>query len=377
MKSATTSWCPFCPENLTLTQVGIVVAVLTLSFLMRRIFIFCIFWFVKKRGKETDSEIIKGIIATLSGPLSLIFIITGIYITEEILDFPESVDKIMARIAESMVTFSLFWALYLAVQHFTSTVIQLWSKAGASISREIEHFIVLILKTIIMGIGAISILQCWNVNVAALLGGFGIITAAVAFASQDTIANFFGSVTVFMDGTFKVGDWIRTPDLEGIVEHIGIRTTSVRRKDKALVVIPNVKLANAAVINFSQMTSREVSWKVGLALETTAVQLNNIVTKFRDYLEKNPDIETDPKKVTTLIFVDGINQSAFDVLLTFFTKATDSATYMQVKQDCLLAFREIVENEGAQLVSPEQFLRLVLPQTSDSTSLKDKKKIDS
>lgn len=362
MKHAATSWCRFCPENLTLKQVGVVIAILTISFLMRRVFIFCIVWFVKRRGKRRDSEVVKGIIATLSGPLSLAFIITGIYISEEFLDFSDSVDRLMAHIAESLVIFSVFWAFYLAVQHFTPTVVRMWSKSGAIISQEIEHFIVLVLKIIIIGIGMITILQCWDVNVAALLGGFGIITAAVAFASQDTIANFFGSVTVFMDGTFKVGDWIRTADLEGIVEHIGVRTTSVRRKDKAVVVIPNVKLANAAVINFSQMTNRQVNWKVGVALETTALQLNNIVTKFRDYLEKNPNIETNPKKVTTLIFVDEINQCAFDILLIFYTKATDAATYMQVKQDCLLAFREIVENEGAQLVSPERFLKSLLPQ---------------
>lgn len=73
---------------------------------------------------------------------------------------------------------------------------------------------------------------------------------AVALGAQDLIKNMLVGLTIFMDRIFEKGNWIQSPDVEGIVEEIGFRATKIRRFDKALVTISNSKLTGEAVINF-------------------------------------------------------------------------------------------------------------------------------
>ena len=75
-------------------------------------------------------------------------------------------------------------------------------------------------------------------NVAAVLGSLGLVGMAVALGAQDLIKNMFAGLTIFLDRVFEKGNWIRTSDVDGIVEEIGFRATKVRQFDKALVNIP-------------------------------------------------------------------------------------------------------------------------------------------
>ena len=70
---------------------------------------------------------------------------------------------------------------------------------------------------------------------------------------------------VIAERRMRVDDWIMVDGVvEGIVENIGFRSTLIRRFDKAPVYVPNSKLADNAVINFSEMTYRRIKWIIGI-----------------------------------------------------------------------------------------------------------------
>lgn len=91
-----------------------------------------------------------------------------------------------------------------------------------------------------------AVFQEWGFNIAAVLGSLGLVGMAVALGAQDFIKNMFAGLTIFLDKMFEKGNWIKTPDVEGNVEEIGFRATKIRQFDKALVTIPNSKLASEA-----------------------------------------------------------------------------------------------------------------------------------
>ncbi|MDL5503401.1 MAG: mechanosensitive ion channel, partial [Candidatus Methanoperedens sp.] len=88
------------------------------------------------------------------------------------------------------------------------------------------------------------ILQNFGYNITSLIAGLGLGGLAFALAAQNTVSNFFGSITIFSDKPFQIGDWISVGDIEGTVEEVGFRTTRIRRFDQALVTVPNNQFIN-------------------------------------------------------------------------------------------------------------------------------------
>lgn len=110
-------------------------------------------------------------------------------------------------------------------------------------------------KLVIAVLGVITVLGNFNINIGPVLGGLTVLTSAIALAAKDSIQGFIGSLTVVLEGKFKEGDWIKMGDLQGFVENIGIRTTSIRGFDRTLTVIPNDAFVASSITNFSRTTN--------------------------------------------------------------------------------------------------------------------------
>src|SRR5690606_33156269 len=104
--------------------------------------------------------------------------------------------------------------------------------------------------------GGLFILQNLNVNVASLLAGLGIGGLAFALAAKDTLANFFGSIMIFSDRPFQVGDWVKIGDAEGIVEEVGFRSSRIRTFYDSLLSIPNGKIVDTPIDNYGARVYR-------------------------------------------------------------------------------------------------------------------------
>lgn len=360
---------PLLSWDVSLVKTLLMVGVLSLSVLLRKLFSRLIVQGLYKlfsTHQEKGQDVSRAFLDTFSPPLGLIFIIAGLFAIGHLLGLPVKIEKLFLHLASTLTTFTVFWTTFRAIGNLGFLV----QRSYKNITDELYYFIATVLKIFVAALGFLSILESWDINVGAFIGGLGLLTAAVGFAAKDTIANLFASVSVFMDQTFRKGDWIKTPEVEGTVEHIGIRTSAIRQFDKALVVVPNEKLANAAVINFTRMTNRRIFWTVALRYDTTAQQLTTILDRFTSYLKENPEIETNPKKVTTILRVDGFGKSGIHLFLYFFTKTTNWIEYMRVKEQCALELKKIVEEEGSEFAFPSRSLYLEQNESPDLPPVK-------
>jgi MscS family membrane protein len=216
----------------------------------------------------------------------------------------------------------------------------------------IKGFFVKVAKFVVVCLGVASVFQEWGFNVAALLGSLGLLGMAVALGAQDLIKNMFAGLTIFLDRMFEKGNWIKSTDVEGIVEEIGFRATKIRRFDKALVTIPNSKLASEALINYSRMTQRRIYWSIGVEYRTTKDQLRDIIHDITDYLHTNHDFETDPEKTKTFVYLDSFGSSSIDVMLYCFTKTIEWGEWLAAKERLAYTIKDIVERHGASFAFP-------------------------
>ncbi|MEW6109067.1 MAG: mechanosensitive ion channel domain-containing protein [Nitrospirota bacterium] len=120
------------------------------------------------------------------------------------------------------------------------------------LSKDVIPLVENISKIAIIVAVLMAILSIWKVNITPLIASAGIAGAAVAFAAKDTIANFFGGISVFVDKPFKIGDYIVLDRGErGEVVAIGVRSTRIKTRDDTLITIPNSIIANTKIINES------------------------------------------------------------------------------------------------------------------------------
>ena len=149
-----------------------------------------------------------------------------------------------------------------------------------------------------------------------------------------------------------MGDWILVEGtIEGIVEKIGFRSTTIRKFDKSLAIIPNFQFAENAVINVSQTTNWLISWIITLQYDTTVDQLKNIRDEIEKHIIKNDDYD---KKVGLAVRVDKFSDSSIDMYVRCFTKTSSWGEWLKVKEKLAIEIKQIVEKNKASFAFPSQ-----------------------
>ncbi len=334
-------------------QVLLALTIFTGFLLLRRIFTRIVLAALSGVTRRTSTQFDDELIEALEAPLRFVFIIIGFYGATQAIDVAPDIEAILIRIERSLIAFTIFWTLYRCVGPLSFLIDKAFGALGrSSLGGSLKEFVAKLARFVIACVGIAAVLEEWQFNVGAVLGGLGLVGMAVAFGAQNMIANLFAGVTIFLDGIFEKGDWIRGAGVEGTVEEIGFRTTKIRRFDKALTTIPNDKLAGDAVINFSRMTNRRIYWKIGIEYGASEGQLRQIVNGIKDHIFDNDDFEVDPDKVTTLIHVDSFNDSSIDIMLYCFTATTNWGEWMRIKEDLAFAIKNIVEGAGTGFAFP-------------------------
>lgn len=211
-----------------------------------------------------------------------------------------------------------FWAGLRSVRILTLFLGKLTAKTKSPLDDRLVPFIDKVMRAVVVIMGVLMVLQQAGVKITSILAGLGIGGLAIALAAKDMLANIFGTITIVGDYPFDVGDWIKTPDVEGTVEDIGFRSTKVRTFGNSLVSVPNAKLAGSAIENFSRMFKRRISFRISVTYETTPAQMREAVASLRDVLRNRDDIRQD----FWLVYFTDFADSAMQIMVYCFTKTT-------------------------------------------------------
>lgn len=213
-----------------------------------------------------------------------------------------------------------------------------------------------LLRAVIIITAVLTALQTLGFSISGVLAFGGVGGIAVGFAAKDLLANFFGGFIIHLDRPFKVGDWIRSPDrnIEGTVEHIGWRLTTIRTFDKRPLYVPNAVFTTIAVENPSRMTNRRISETIGIRYADVH-SMQNIVEEIREMLKNHEEIDSNQTLIVNFL---AFNASSLDIMLYTFTKTTEWVRFHEIKEDVLLKVSDIIESHGAEIAFPTRTLHL-------------------
>jgi MscS family membrane protein len=283
-------------------------------------------------------------------PLKFFFLVLGAFFAKETMVLSGLALELADNTVRSLIAVALFWTIHAA----STPVAYSLQSVKDVLSSEIISWLVAILRWGVILTGLATILQIWGIQIAPIIAGFGLFGVAVALGAQDLFKNLLGGVSILVERRFKIGDWVAVPDVvEGVVEHIGFRSTRVRRFDKVPAIVPNNMFSDHALINYSEMTHRRIYWTIGLAYRTTKEQLQKVRDDILAWIEGNDNFVSSDE-LPCLVYVDSFNSSSIDMMVYCFTRETLWANWLKNKQDLAYAIKQIVEEAGSAFAFPSR-----------------------
>ena len=146
------------------------------------------------------------------------------------------------------------------------------------IGSDLFYLVKNLLRVVVVLAGIFAFLIIWHIDLMPLFASAGIAGIAVALAAKDSLANFFGGISIFMDRTFKGGDIILDGSERGEEVEVGIRSTRIKTRDDVLITIPNAIMANSKIINESAPVPRfRIRIPVGVAYGSNLQKVEDVL----------------------------------------------------------------------------------------------------
>ncbi|MCG6921385.1 MAG: mechanosensitive ion channel family protein [Acidobacteria bacterium] len=249
---------------------------------------------------------------------------------------------------------ALVWAAYRAVDVGAAV---LESYAAGTETRYDDLLIPLLrtsAKIFIGAFGVVFLADNLDINITGLLAGLGIGGIAFALAAQDTVKNFFGSVTVLMDRPFQVGDWVVIGKIEGTVETVGFRSTRIRTFYNSLITLPNSNLISAEVDNYGARRYRRWKTHLGVAYDTPPEKIDVLCEGIRELVRRHPYTRKDYFHV----YLNQYGPSSLDILLYIFWETPDWATELRERHRLAVDILRLTRHLGVEIAYPTQTLYL-------------------
>lgn len=289
-----------------------------------------------------------------AGPLSTLAMALAFRLAYPVLMLPVSMALVLSVAVRVLMVLAVVWALYRLVDLLSE---RMAARAQATDTKLDDQLVPLVRKTlkvlVVVG-GMLFVLQNLQIDVGSLLAGLGIGGLAFALAAKETLANFFGSVMIFVDRPFQIGDWIVVAGAEGIVEEVGFRSTRIRTFYNSVITVPNATFNDAQIDNYGQREYRRTFTTLNLTYDTTPEQMQGFCEGVRAIIAANPFTRKDYYEV----HMSGFGPHSLDVMVYFFFKVKSWSDELRERHNVYLEIMRLARELGVQFAFPTQTLHL-------------------
>ncbi len=242
----------------------------------------------------------------------------------------------------------------------------LWTSSGQIIHKVLQHYglnasieqlLKNILSVLLLVLGLASVMAQFGFDIVSLVAGLGIAGLAVGFAAQSTLANFIAGITILLEQSFQVGDWVNINDNEGRVVVIALRTTHVLTRDNITVIIPNSNVASSVVTNLTSKNFIRFDIRMRIAFEDDIEKAREVI------LQVLADSEVVLKRPETSATIDEIGEYGVFFIVRFWVKPAAVARMPKIKE----GLREHIKSafDAANISTPYPHMRLLMPKDVD------------
>ena len=299
-------------------------------------------------SKRTTNKLDDTFVQSLIGPARFLPIVLGFFIASYYMTFSIEGREVVDTINRTLITILIFWVIHQIIEPISYIL----SGLDKLLTRELIGWIIKSLKILIFILGLAAVLELWGIKIGPIIAGLGLFGVAVALGAQDLFKNLISGILVLVEKRFKIGDWISVDGIiEGTVEKIGFRSTTIRKFDKSLAIIPNFQFAENAVVNVSETSNWRIRWIITLQYDSTIDQLKKIREEIESYINNSEDFN---QSIGVAVRIEKFSDSSIDLLVRCFTNSNSWSNSLEVKERLAIEIKQIVEKNKASFAFPSQ-----------------------
>ena len=295
-----------------------------------------------------SSDNINIALKKLTRPIVLLLLIWGIKLLLPSLLLDLDVSTILFLALNIMVT--VFW-IYVFLK-LVQVVMSIYADFAESTHGKLDDQLVPILNNFLTGIvvilGFLKLLTLFGIEPFTVIAGASIGGLAVALASQDTVKNLIGTIMIFIDKPFHIGDWIEAGEVVGTVETVGFRSTTVRAADTSVYQIPNSALSEMVVNNKGLRAYRRYTTNLGVRYDTPPELIDAFVKGVRKIIQIHPDTRDDAFNVE----FTGFGDSSLLILVNVYFVALDWNMEQSSKHSLHIKILNLAKELGVEFAFP-------------------------
>jgi MscS family membrane protein len=283
----------------------------------------------------------------------LIVVLSSLFI--RLLQLPIEVVAFALKVLNAAKPFIITIVFYKIVDIVSVYFSKLAEKTESTLDDQLVPLLRKTLKAFVVIVGTLFVLkEGLEVDIVPLLTGLSIGGLAFALAAQDTIKNFFGSIMIFIDKPFQVGDWITSGDVDGTVEEVGFRSTRVRTFRNSVMYIPNGKIADATIDNHGLRHFRRFYTTLTITYDTPPQLIEVFVQGLRQIVEDHPYT----RKNVYNIYFNNLSSYSQDIMFYIFFEVPNWTEELRCRHEILVSIVSLANSLGVRFAFPTQTLHM-------------------
>ncbi len=361
--------------NIDIGGVSVSLTIILLVFFSYPFVFKCTSWFIEKYIIDEGEENQTLIYHEIRRPARTLLVFFGIDLASDAFFYRTDFQQVIENIIYIIYSIIFIWLLFKILDSVVLVQINRMQKRNKALRKELFNLGIQVAKGIVLVTVVAICLSHFGINITAIVSTLGIGGLAFALAAKDTLSNFFGGITILFDNIYSMGDWVQIGDVEGTVAEIGLRSTTIRTFDNALITIPNAQVSVSSVKNWNRRAvGRRIKMYIGVTYESNMDDIRNALDDIREMLKQHPGIANPSQKnelkrrhfrlssredaqgikTTQLVFLDRYNDFSIDILIYCFSKSVNWAEWLEVKEDVLFKLDEILKNNHLEFAYPTQ-----------------------
>lgn len=329
--------------------------IILLSFIIHKVFTLVIekiiIRFLVKKGYKS---VARRYVAPVAKPMSILILFPILLFLIPVLQLSMNINNYILLGLKALWPIFATVVCYRIVDVLGMYLMKLAEKTDSTLDDQLVPLLRKALKLFVIIIGVLAILANLDYDIIPLLTGLSIGGLAFALAAQDTLKNFFGSIMIFIDKPFQIGDWITSGNIDGTVEEVGFRATRVRTFRNSVTYVPNGMIADKTVDNHGLRNYRRFYTQIAINYDTPA----DVINVFVDGLRKIVDHHPNTRKDTYHVYLNDMANSSLNVMFYIFFEVPTWGDELRCRHEVLIEIIKLAEELGVNFAFPTSTLHM-------------------
>jgi MscS family membrane protein len=279
-----------------------------------------------QKAEGQERPIIAVTLKALARGIVFLFASIGIVSALPILELKSRVAEMSHTVSAVLLTIGVGYLLY-----WLADIPSTWlaGMKGEKESKLDEMMLPIVRKSLRIAIVILVLVQIATIlsdkPITSIIAGLGIGGLAIALAAQDSIKNFFGSIVLFVDKPFEVGERVVIDGHDGPIEEVGLRSTKIRTLDGHLVTVPNGELANKTIQNIGKRPYIRKLTNLTITYDTPPEKIDRAIEIVKELLDHHEGMHED---LPPRVYFNDFNADSLNILVIYWYHPPNYWDYM-------------------------------------------------